>query len=536
VTSNRAGPPRRSFGNHHRLSTAALVGWLSAAIAVTLAGAAIVARRPFDAEPHAWLSAHFATMARAFVEEGIVALRGVPIQNHAPLGVQPDAYIHWPPLFPIVLSAVFRWFGESEPVARTFMLLITAAFCMILFALVRSVYSARAAIISVFGFLVLPVTVVFGRTVLHLPLALSFHVLAVLAFVRAVDSDRVRRGWAATGLVAMALAVLSSWEPILAGVGLLVVSLLHRSGAAQRLSFAYLAVGAIAMGAVLFLYVHTYPFLLTDLWHTVLFRVGRGFQVQDVQPVHAFVNEAVYAGRHASPSVMITTLVDRHLDLGATFLVAMAGVIAFSITGRSERKRRVAMLSAGLFAPWLLWLLFMSNHAVFHEYELMIVAPFAAASLGIGLAAVIDFLESSPADSLPRSFSWLGFVVVPAVLMAGAIQQWRAEVLPTGPPSGLIEYATEIEAATPEDAVVLTPDVSMVPVYYARRHLIRGIISDATVERVRQALPVAFPGSPVYLALTPDREAEFSRALRTLPVVRRTPHLVLLTLGASGSG
>src|SRR2546426_5404598 len=73
-----------------------LVFWLSVAALLTLIGHLTVLGRPFD-NPGAWVSAHFSTMARSFVEHGIVALGGVPIQNNSPLGLEPDAYIHWPP-------------------------------------------------------------------------------------------------------------------------------------------------------------------------------------------------------------------------------------------------------------------------------------------------------------------------------------------------------------------------------------------------------------------------------------------------------
>jgi 4-amino-4-deoxy-L-arabinose transferase-like glycosyltransferase len=508
-----------------------LAGWLAAAVSVTLGGTAIVARRPFDSEPHAWVSAHFSTMARAFVDQGIGALHAVPIQNNAPLGTQPDAYLHWPPLFPVLLSVVFRWCGESELVGRAFMLLITAAFCASLYALVRAVASTRAAIIAVFGFLVIPVTVVFGRTVLHLPLALLFQVLAVLAFLRAIEAERLRPGWAAAGLAAMALAVLSSWEPLLAGVCLLAVSVAFRNRSGQRLALAYLGVGALVAGAVLLLYARAYPFLLADLWHTVLFRLGMGFEVKAALPIHAYVDQAVYTKAIGSPSFMIATLIGRHLDLGAISLVAMAGVIASVIRGGFEGARRLAMLMAGLFGPWILWLVFMSHHAIFHDYEWMVAAPFAAASLGIGLAAAIESLERAPAGSLERSLSWLGFVAVPAVLLAGAIEQWRTDVVHPAPPSGMIEYAHEIEAATNQGAVVLVPEISMVPVYYARRHVIRGITGDDQLDRASASLRGAFPGSPVYLALRPQEEGQFFRALHRFPVVRRTSRLVLLSLG-----
>src|SRR5262249_54956313 len=50
---------------------------------------------------HAWLSAHYAVMANAFNTFGLFDLGFVPVQNNPPLTTSPDAYLHWPPLYPV---------------------------------------------------------------------------------------------------------------------------------------------------------------------------------------------------------------------------------------------------------------------------------------------------------------------------------------------------------------------------------------------------------------------------------------------------
>src|SRR5687767_12460629 len=78
-----------------------LIFWSCVAVLLTISAHLIMLPRPFDYH-HDWVSAHFSTMARSFAEHGVIALRGVPIQNNPPLGLEPDVYLHWPPLFPIV--------------------------------------------------------------------------------------------------------------------------------------------------------------------------------------------------------------------------------------------------------------------------------------------------------------------------------------------------------------------------------------------------------------------------------------------------
>ena len=507
-----------------------LLGWLAVAIAMTAGLVVVMGDRPFDSENQAWLSAHFATMARSFAAQGVAALRGVPIQNNPPLGTQPDAYIHWPPLFPIVLSFAYRLAGESERVTRAVMFALLAGIGGALFALVRAVATRRAALLAVTAFFLTPAIVEFGWTATHLPLAMLFHTLAVLAFVRAVNGERIERSWAGIGMAAMALAVLSSWEPLMAAVGLLVVARLVRSGAGFRLALAYLGVGVALVALVLADYVVAYPFLFADLLHTVLFRLGVGFHSPPSLPIHAFVDRAVYENARPGPVQLLSVIASRHVRLGSLSLLAMGGVLTWALLARGESARRIQFLCAGLFAPWLLWTVLMSHHVFFHDYEILIATPFAAACLGIALAAVLDSCESAPASSGRRSFAWLAWAGVPAVLLGSAIDVARTEAIRRPPPTGLVEYATDITTSTPGNAVVLSPEISMVPVYYSRRHLVRGITDDAVLAKAREALRGVFPGSPVYLALRPDHPAGFDEALKTLPESARTPHLILLAV------
>jgi hypothetical protein len=536
IAGTPAAPISRAAGYaiapaRRRFSDLALGGWLALALVITLVGAAVVVRRPFDTEPHAWASAHFAMLAHSFNVHGVAALKGVPVHNHPPLGTQPDAYLHWPPLYPLILSFVFRVFGESEAVARGFTVAAMLVASLALFLLLRALAGARAGWLAAFAFLVSPVIVVFGRSVINLHFAVTFQLLGVLAFVHAVSGERIRRVPAVLGVAAMVSAVLCGWEPVLSSVGLLLASWMLRSRPGVRLGLVYVAACGLAVGGVLLLYVRAYPLLFADLWHTVLFRLGLGFQPTSELPIHAYVNRAVYGVSPGSPVAVAAILLGRHLELGAFGLIAIAGVVGFAARFRSQ-SRAIGILFGGLFVPWLLWLVLMWKHALFHEFELLLPATFAAACFGIGLSAVLGHLENAPAGSPARSLSWLAYLAVPAVMLVGALQVWRNDVLRSGPPTGLIEYAHDIRAATPENAVILSTESSLVPVYYSGRHLIRGIVDDATLARARQALIGVFPGSPVYVALRPEKQAAFPETLHDLRLVSRTAHVVLLEMDA----
>jgi len=162
--------------------------------------------------------------ARSFAEHGVVALRAVPIANNWPLGSQPEAYLHWPPLFPIVLSLIYRAFGESETATHSLMLCIFVANAWALYWLVKHCIGRLAALVAAFGWLVAPVNGIYAHLAWNLNLALLFTFISLTSFVIASRSDRLHPGWAMLGCFSYALAVLSSWEPVLMCPGLLAAS------------------------------------------------------------------------------------------------------------------------------------------------------------------------------------------------------------------------------------------------------------------------------------------------------------------------
>lgn len=509
--------------------------WLAVAALLTAAANHVIARRPFDGESHAWVSAHFGTMARAFVERGVLPLRMIPIQNNPPLGNEPDAYTHWPPLFPILLSGAFHAFGESEAVARSVMLVIAAASCVALWALVRACAGPGAGLLAAFGVLVSPVFIASGNTVFHLPLATLFLTLAVLGFVRATEGERLGRGWAAFGAAAMALAMLSSWEPLLGAAGLWLASWWVGSRNGRRLALLYGAIGALVAGCVVANSAQAYPFLFDELWRTVMFRSGLGYAPPDHVPVHTLVNLVTYGHGEPSLPMVAARLVRRTLELGAIPIVALVGVLIGAIVAERAGVSKLRLLLGGLLVPWLLWEVLMSHHAYYHEYEMLLAVPAAAATLGVGLSAAAAFFARAN-DRTLRAMRRVPLLAVPTVLLIAAGLAWQTAIQAGSARTGIVEYAREIQEATEPSAVVLTPEESMVPVYYARRHLIRGILDDRRVDESLRSMNGVFPGNPVYLALHPDRLTGFTRTLALYPVWKASTHVLLLALSGERAG
>jgi len=482
----------------HRTSIAA--AWLAVAVALTIVAHASLFHREYDYE-HAWIDAIYSTMARSFAVHGVIALRGVPIQNNAPIGLEPDAYLHWPPLFPIVLGLLFRVFGESEATAHALMLVNILALAAFVGAIARQLWNNTAAIVAAFFTLTMPVTVTYGAQVLSQYAAVTLLVAAVYFFIRRS---------LIFAAIAISLAVLMSWEAALAPVGLILAAwIVDRTQ--LRAAFLLFAVAILTALAVLALYLTQYPQLASDLWQTIVFRAGFGSYRAELR-LHTLVNTETYGGSYLGLKRIWQMITPTALlgDFGRAALFAIP-VLAI-VTRRSDEHRRAWAAIAGLFAPWLIWFVLMPGH-IFHPQMMLFGVPAAAVLLGYA----IDRFEA---------FAPVLLIAIPLVMIVPfltAVHQltiydgWRSDV----------RFGQAIAQTVPPNAVVLTPDRSGVPLYYSHRHLIRGVANDERVDELIGRVRVAFPGAPVYLAFLPEQAAAFPKASRENALVHRSRFLQL---------
>ena len=190
---------------------------------------------------HGWVSAHFATSARTFAEHGVFALHAIPIVNNPPFGVAPEAYIHWPPLFSIALAWLYAAFGESETTSHGPMLFVNFVNAALLAVLAKKLWGSAAAIVAALAWLSMPVVVTYAHLIWNLPLALSFLLLALIAFQQATAGSALTSRWAIAGCIAMSMAVGTSWEPIMACPGLLAAAWWNGRRYERNLAIAYTA-------------------------------------------------------------------------------------------------------------------------------------------------------------------------------------------------------------------------------------------------------------------------------------------------------
>jgi hypothetical protein len=490
--------------------------WTFFALALTAALWLITIKRPFGLELHAWASAHMSVMARSFAEQGIFHLHGVPIQNNAPLGTQPDRYIHWPPLFAILLSLAFRVFGDSTFTAHVFVLLSNLIYLSVLYTLAKQCFGKQAAVLSLFGAVTLPVFFQYDTLVWTVNAGVIGIMVALYCFLRATENE-LEWKWVWLGMAAIAAGTLLSWEPILLGLALLPVAILIKSKSAIRASIAYAVSGIATMILILLVYVTESPELRADLWSTIAVRLGGNYSSSAV-PIHAIFDRMWYADHDWDR----WSLVGRSfLLIGPVALLAIAGLLLWTWEKRQEVKPAYFVLG-GLLGVWLGWFLIFPNHVFIHDYQWLLAVPIGGMAIGVGLDAVTARLEGS--------LRWLTLAVIPAILLMPLITETSRAFDARNARSPILDYAREIQENTPPSAVVLSVSPSMVPVYYSDRHTLRYVDDEETLKLINRQVWQVFPGSEVYLAFPPVYSVRFPCSLANFSTVKRTQDLILLKM------
>jgi hypothetical protein len=506
--------------------------WLGIAVLLTLINHSLSLKHPFT-YPHGWHSALQATMARAFAEHGVLALGGVPIQNNPPLGQEPDAYIHWPPLGPILLSLVFQIFGESEAAYHAWSLALLLAYCLALYALVRVCYDNRVGLCAAFALLVMPLTVVYGNM-----LGAGFFnpgtLLALLGYIKATAAARFHAGWAWFGAGSLVIAILLSWEPLLLPLGLLAIACWRRNAAQKRLALLYSALAAAAFAGILALYLLSSPHLASDLWQTLVYRTGLApFKSARFNP-HTLYNDAQFWD---SPPTLGQVLA-RYAEHFWTTIGPLGGVaISWVVISGWMRRRedgdgRAAYLFGGLFAPWVIWSITFKEHTSTHDLQMILALPAASAALGVAIIKLSDAAGQASKPSTQQELRWLIWAVLPMVMLIPLLLNINHRLRePSKDYDWMLHYGRDIKDATEPQAVILTPYINPIPVYYSARHLIRGVKNDRLLEQVAGRLPEMFPGSPVYLAISPyDSDFDLSQPTERYQLVKETEGMHLYSV------
>jgi hypothetical protein len=516
--------PRRSY----LFKAAAL--WLAVAALALIALYARLLRVSFDGDYQGWASASCMTMAHSFNQLGAIHLHFVPIQNNLPLGSDPDVYLHWPPLFPLLLSIVTRILGDHESSGRLFALTITLATTCVVIAIARRLYGTRIALLSGFFFLTARATYEGGRAILHQPLAMFFGSATVLLFLFAVDipspaipstaphSTSRKRLFALLGLLATICTVLTAWDPIFIPLGLLLSSIYLRRRDAIRLAGLYFLADILTFVAVQSDYILAYPALFKNQFATIAFRAGLKFNVESSLRLHTIVDSVHYTTSQLS-FIGTYSHALRWLFEGFGTFTLLAPFLFLALWLQPDRRQNTpaVYLLGGLGLPWLVFYAIMRNYVSIHPFALVLGAPFLAITSGFVLDRIWDRLHTATvADNNRRHLLRVMLVIFPLLTLYPLFMAVRNAKIPYEAPQ-FQHLSVIIQHNTPPNAVTLSSAESAVPIYYSDRHVVRGI---ATPDLLRLAIPqarAAFPGSPLFFAIqdTPDIDhAGFAETLQ----------------------
>lgn len=522
--------PRRS----HLLKAAAF--WLAIAALALVALYTRILHLSFDGDYQGWASASCMTMAHSFNQLGALPTHFVPIQNNLPLGSDPDVYLHWPPLFPLLLSIVTRILGDHESSGRLFALTITLATACIVIAIARRLYGTRIALLSGFFFLTARATYEGGRAILHQPLAMFFGSATVLLFFLALEiptpagpstaaphSASRRRLFALLGLVATICTVLTAWDPIFIPFGLLLSSIYLRRRDAIRLAVLYLVANVLTFVAVQADYILAYPALFRNQFATIAFRAGLKFNVESSMRLHTIVDSVHYTTSQLSfigtYSHALRWLFE---DFGTFTLLAPFLFIALWLQPDRRKNASAIYLLGGLGLPWLIFYAVMRNYVSIHPFALVLGAPFLAITSGYVLDRIWDLLHTATiADSNRRHLLRVMLIIFPLLTLYPLFMAVRNAKSPFETPQ-YQDLSVIIRHNTPPNTVTLSSAESAVPIYYSDRHIVRGIV---TPDLLRLAIPqarAAFPGTPLFFAIqdSPDIDrASFANILQQFKAI-----------------
>lgn len=502
-------------------------GLISCAVgAMALAGLALI-KGSFSHE-HAWASTHFTIIARNFADHGIFALQGLPVQNNDPLTSELDTYLHWPPFFFYVLGGWIAILGDSARSIQLLMMMVVFATASTLGLIVRQFGSLTQAVFCGAALILMPATLRFGLTPQPVSLALLLVALALLCTAGVLrdegrPSDRPRAMLLLSSAV-FSLAIMASWEAVLVLPGVLLAWLIRRDARILGVLVWWSAACGLSLAMVGGLYAALDETFVKELWNVFLLRAG----LVDYAPLPSRIH-------FLEPEVDSTVVLRRAAELALRIpefihAIAIMGLctLPFAILGIGMRPigsfATVVVLS---FASiWIGWMVLMNQHFVAHNYQLLIASPV----LAIGISVLMALIADDGARSPPRGLHFrhlLAGLALPIGLMVAAVPAFVIFLRWQEP---LIEFGRDIRRNVPKGALVLTDQISTVPVYYSQRHVLRGIVDEHQVGQRKSDIRRLCADCPLYLAIPPQSAPKFDGLISGSSSVLHGQNAVIVAL------
>jgi hypothetical protein len=492
--------------------------------------------------PHAWVSAHIATIAHSFVTHGIIGLHGIPIENFDPLTTQPDNYLHWPPFFYYVLSLVLRAFPDSIRAMHLFMAVIAIANAYVMWIIASMFFKPRVAIVCGSAFLLMPATLRYGLILVPANLAMlevSVALLFMLRYLQGADAGREKLLNLGLSAFAFFLACITSWEPFLALPGLLLAYGFDRRSEILKTCFCW-AIAAIAAGAsTLAIFSLSDSTFFWDLWSIFTFRLGLTQYLPLPARVHPVEGQLeTIDGLHvfsSSPHFFEAYVIRTQLFCGSLGII---GLFALLLTALRHRRGIPDNFFAALVLPlctfWLGWAVIMQGHYIIHEYQLILASPILALSVTCIYSLLDDTLLATK-DSWPRkNLAMLTNLALPCALLFSGISAAAITIRGEEEAWQLASFGRLIKAEIPTGAMVLTSEMSMVQTYYAERHVIRGVPDGAYLESKLGMIQDICPSCALYLAVRRQSAKKFHDVLDRLQPVFEDDNFIIKKISLAG--
>jgi hypothetical protein len=492
--------------------------------------------------PHAWVSAHIATIAHSFATHGIIGLHGIPIENFDPITTQPDNYLHWPPFFYYVLSLVLRVFPDSIRAMHLFMAVIAIANAYVMWLIASMFFKPRVAIVCASAFLLMPATLRYGLILVPANLAMlevSVALLFMLRYLQGGDAGREKVLNLGLSAFAFFLACITSWEPFLALPGLLLAYGFNRRSEILKAFFCWV-IAAIAAGAsTLAVFSWSDPTFFSDMWSIFTFRLGLTQYSPlpaRVHPVEGQLETIDGLNVFSSSSRFFEAYVVRtQVFCGSLGII---GIFALLLTALRRRRGIPDNSFAALLLPlctfWLGWAVIMQGHYIIHDYQLILASPILA--LGVTcLYSLLDDTLHATKDSWPReNLAMLTNLALPCALLFSGISAAAITVRGEAEEWQLANFGRQIKAEVPAGAMVLTSEMSMVQTYYAGRHVIRGIPDGAHLESKLGMIQDICPDCALYLAVRRQNAKKFHDVLGRLQPVFEDDNFIIKKISLAG--
>lgn len=451
-------------------------------------------QRPWSEEDN-WYGAVYGQAAHNNLRAGLRAA-GVPATLYfGPLPIPPAAYyVHHPTLLPVLVTASFALFGESEAAARLVPVLASLASVVVLALLLRRIAGPRAALFGAAFFALVPMELHYGDMVDFEPV-LTFWMLSLLACLWKWQATRQPR-WAIGSTLFAALCLWMDWPGYLLVLSTAAWLLFFAPPDMRRLGVIF--VGLVGCAGMLFLWQirSVNPGAWADLWAALQMRLGSAVPTSTA-PI---AENAV----HFTWADWFRTIVG---DLRGNYLTLTWAFVALGIARLCRDRRRadgprwVGLAAALLSIAGLLYVVLLRNESFIHDFAPFYLIGAVAMLAGLGLDTLCALGDFRPNVFLLGQGATFALFVLLASVGYRRSEEMRSPYLildgTAAEPEQLIpQLGGILRGAFPPGATLLANfDPYGSPVtYYAQQPILTNLL---TVEDWRIALASEHPAGGV---------------------------------------